>query len=88
MSTLVLYCWCHSDSASVLLYFTCYAFDIERDLDLENELDIPLNFMSNKKSHFPLYVKVQFLTDSPRNKSYQKTTQFAGANQISIRVCN
>ena len=22
MSTLVLYCWCHSDSASVLLYFT------------------------------------------------------------------
>ena len=23
MSTVVLYCWCHSDSASVLLYFTC-----------------------------------------------------------------
>ena len=22
MSTVVLYCWCHSDSASVLLYFT------------------------------------------------------------------
>ena len=22
MSTMVLYCWCHSDSASVLLYFT------------------------------------------------------------------
>ena len=22
MSTLVLYCWCHSDSASVILYFT------------------------------------------------------------------
>ena len=24
MSTVVLYCWCHSDSASVLLYFTWY----------------------------------------------------------------
>ena len=24
MSTVVLYCWCHSDSASVLLYFTYY----------------------------------------------------------------
>ena len=24
MSTVVLYCWCHSDSASGLLYFTCY----------------------------------------------------------------
>ena len=23
MSTVVLYCWCHSDSASVILYFTC-----------------------------------------------------------------
>ena len=23
MSTVVLYCWCHSDGASVLLYFTC-----------------------------------------------------------------
>ena len=23
MSTVVLYCWCHSDSASVLMYFTC-----------------------------------------------------------------
>ena len=22
MSTVVLYCWCHSDNASVLLYFT------------------------------------------------------------------
>ena len=22
MSTVVLYCWCHSDSASVILYFT------------------------------------------------------------------
>ena len=22
MSTMVFYCWCHSDSASVLLYFT------------------------------------------------------------------
>ena len=28
MSTLVLYCWCHSDSASVVLYFTslCYQY--------------------------------------------------------------
>ena len=25
MSTVVLYCWCHSDSASVLLYFTLSA---------------------------------------------------------------
>ena len=24
MSTMVLYCWCHSDSESVLLYFTLY----------------------------------------------------------------
>ena len=24
MSTVVLYCWCHSDSASVVLYFTLY----------------------------------------------------------------
>ena len=24
MSTVVLYCWCHSDSASVLLYFTFF----------------------------------------------------------------
>ena len=24
MSTVVLYCWCHSDSASVLLYFTLF----------------------------------------------------------------
>ena len=27
MSTVVLYCWCHSDSASVLLYFTCFIFN-------------------------------------------------------------
>ena len=27
MSTVVLYCWCHSDSASVLLYFTLYFVD-------------------------------------------------------------
>ena len=26
MSTVVLYCWCHSDSASVLLYFTLWKF--------------------------------------------------------------
>ena len=26
MSTMVLYCWCHSDSASVLLYFTSFVF--------------------------------------------------------------
>ena len=24
ISTVVLYCWCHSESASVLLYFTCF----------------------------------------------------------------
>ena len=28
MSTVVLYCWCHGDGASVLLYFTLYIFDI------------------------------------------------------------
>ena len=28
MSTVVLYCWCHSDSASVLLYFTFIMFII------------------------------------------------------------
>ena len=27
MSTVVLYCWCHSDSASVLLYFTIVCRD-------------------------------------------------------------
>ena len=26
MSTVVLYCWCHSDNASVLLYFTLFLF--------------------------------------------------------------
>ena len=31
MSTLVLYCWCHSDSASVFLYFIrSYRFDMWR----------------------------------------------------------
>ena len=29
MSTVVLYCWCHSDSASVLLYFTSRKLKIE-----------------------------------------------------------
>ena len=27
MSTMVLYCWCHSNSASVLLYFTLFRID-------------------------------------------------------------
>ena len=29
MSTVVLYCWCHSDSTSVLLYFTSEAEGVE-----------------------------------------------------------
>ena len=29
MSTVVLYCWCHSDSASVLLYFTFISVEIK-----------------------------------------------------------
>ena len=38
MSTVVLYCWCHSDSASVLLYFTSVSdkwelFDSEGDME-------------------------------------------------------
>ena len=31
MSTVVLYCWCHSDSASVLLYFTLFSYFIAFD---------------------------------------------------------
>ena len=30
MSTVVLYCWCHSDSASVLLYFTLLILSVLR----------------------------------------------------------
>ena len=30
MSTVVLYCWCHSDSASVLLYFTFKCAEIKK----------------------------------------------------------
>ena len=44
MSTVVLYCWCHSDSASVLLYFTSnlpvysytdYSWRVQVDLKVE-----------------------------------------------------
>ena len=39
-STVVLYCWCHSDSASVLLYFTLYILvKISR---------LPLDFVNRK----------------------------------------
>ena len=34
MSTVVLYCWCHRDSASVLLYFTTQGFVITLTQDL------------------------------------------------------
>ena len=34
MSTVVLYCCCHSDSASVLLYFTlCATYMVEDEID-------------------------------------------------------
>ena len=32
MSTVVLYCWCHSDSASVLLYFTIFMDVMRRNI--------------------------------------------------------
>ena len=31
MSIMVLYCWCHSDSASVLLYFTLLSLQMKKD---------------------------------------------------------
>ena len=34
-STVVLYCWCHSDIASVLLYFT-FLFEFKIDYALEH----------------------------------------------------
>ena len=42
MSTVVLYCWCHSDSASVLLYFTL----ITLTLKIISLRCIPLNLRS------------------------------------------
>ena len=38
MSTVVLYCWCHSDSASVLLYFTLTVWiDVQAQFCILNE---------------------------------------------------
>ena len=46
MSTVVLYCWCHSDSASVLLYFTLlnilYCFKIQVVLNVVCSYDFKI----------------------------------------------
>ena len=39
MSTVVLYCWCHSDSTSVLLYFTL-VYDPKRSRILRGRRDL------------------------------------------------
>ena len=36
MSTVVLYCWCHSDSASVRLYFTILMHDEVYESDINS----------------------------------------------------
>ena len=40
MSTVVLYCWCHSDGASVLLYFTLQTVLTSFDIYFMNILQI------------------------------------------------
>ena len=70
MSTVVLYCWCHSDSASVRLYFT-YGMSVIRMVDLETKyfIHIKLAFLVTKlgKSNLNLLPKVTFLQNMPRD---------------------
>ena len=44
MSIVVLYCWCHSDGASVLLYFTFYCkiqpFHVIQECDFDNNYQV------------------------------------------------
>ena len=43
MSTVVLYCWCHSDSASVLLYFT---FDMHLKSKSQKQREKLISYLS------------------------------------------
>ena len=47
MSTVVLYCWCHSDSASVLLYFTLITLQQHFNLqEIKNQVPFPSSLKS------------------------------------------
>ena len=57
MYTVVLYCWCHSDSASVLLYFTLLSIN---NPDFQNYLS----------QMYPIELKIKDTTESNTSASY------------------
>ena len=57
MYTVVLYCWCHSDSASVLLYFTLLSIN---NPDFQNYLS----------QNYPIELKIKDTTESNTSASY------------------